>query len=121
MCSSDLFTDDGYLTLSGRMDDCIRQQDGRLVNLALLAARLRDADTVTDAVALPLEEPAGVSCAAIVEGASELDEVRRHLASELPPWSWPRVLLNVPALPRLPNGKVDRQACRRLLDEAPRA
>lgn len=108
---------DGYLTLSGRMDDCIRVHGGRLVNLALLSSRLREADDVTDAIALPVEAPAGVSCGAIVEGAPSLDAVRRHLARELPPWSWPRVLFSLPTLPRLANGKVDRQACLALLGE----
>ncbi len=111
-------TADGYLTLAGRMDDCVRVHGGRLVNLALVSSRLRDADGVTDAIALPVEGTSGITCAAIVEGAPSLDAVRRHLAAELPPWSWPRVLFSLPALPRLPNGKLDRRACATLIAEA---
>lgn len=111
-------TADGYLTLSGRMDDCVRVHGGRLVNLALVSSRLRDADGVTDAIALPVEGTSGITCGAIVEGAPSLDAVRRHLAAELPPWSWPRVLVSLPVLPRLPNGKLDRRACATLIAEA---
>jgi acyl-CoA synthetase (AMP-forming)/AMP-acid ligase II len=45
--------------------------------------------------------------------------LRAKIADTLPPWSWPRVLEVVPALPRLPNGKPDRRACVTLLTGAP--
>ena len=115
--TSDLGTlgEDGYLTLLGRIDDCVRVRDGRLVNLAFVAARLREVASVTDAAVLAVETSAGPTFGAVVEGTAQLAAVRQHLARELPPWCWPRELVAVPVLPRLPGGKIDREACRRLL------
>lgn len=112
------FDADGYLTLAGRMDDCIRVRDGRLVNLARVTQHLRDVDDVTDAVTLPIATDTGLTFGAVVEGTVAPDRLREQLASGLPSWSWPRDLLVLPALPRLPNGKVDRDACGRLLSTA---
>lgn len=109
--------EDGFLTLIGRMDDCVRMGDGRLVNLALVASRLREAAGVREAVVLPLDAGTGATFGAMVEGTPQLqlDLVRRQLSNELPPWSWPKALIAVPSLPRLANGKIDRDACRQSL------
>jgi long-chain acyl-CoA synthetase len=117
--SRDLGTlgNDGYLTLAGRMDDCIRVRDGRLVNLALVAGCLRDADGVTDAAVVPIDQGDGLTFGAVVEGTPALEDVRQHVSAELPPWCWPRSLVLVPAIPRLANGKIDRGACGALLLE----
>ena len=74
-----------------------------------------------DAVVVAIDTPSGRSLGAVVECDEGLTvaQLRRKLADMLPPWSWPRSLELVPALPRLPNGKADRQACARHLTAAP--
>ena len=111
----------GYLTLAGRMDDAIRTRDNRLVNLSLVATALREIPGVTEAVVVPLGSAAGVTFGAVVQCGPGLTlaEVRRGVADALPPWSWPRSLRLVPALPRLPNGRADRRGCIALLETAP--
>ncbi len=108
----------GQLTLAGRMDDCIRTRENRLVNLATIAAALRGIPGVADALVVPLGGRAGVSFGAVLQCEPDLTvaTVRARAADSLPPWSWPRTLELVRALPRLPNGKADRQACIALLE-----
>ena len=115
------FRADGYLVLAGRMDDAIRTRENRVVNLTHVAARLSGIAGVVDAVVLAIDTPSGRSFGAVVECDEGLTvaQLRRKLADMLPPWSWPRALELVPALPRLPNGKPDRQACAQRLTAAP--
>lgn len=112
---------DGYLVLAGRLDDAIRTRENRVVNLTHVAANLRGITGVVDAVVVAIDTPSGRSFGAVVECHEGLTvaQLRRKLADMLPPWSWPRALELVPALPRLPNGKPDRQACARRLAAAP--
>jgi len=115
-----MMTEDGRLTLAGRLDDAVRTRDNRVVNLALVASHLRDIPGVVDAVVIPLDSPSGRSFGAVVECVPWLsvEAIRGKLAVALPPWSWPRVVEIVPALPRLSNGKADRRACGALLGQA---
>jgi acyl-CoA synthetase (AMP-forming)/AMP-acid ligase II len=101
----------GALTLAGRVDDCYKTAAGYLVNPALVAAALESLPGVTEAVVVPLDTPAGPALGALVEGAAGSVELRGHLARALPPWSQPRILEPIGALPRLTGGKVDRRAC----------
>ncbi len=108
---------DGYLVLAGRMDDAIRTRDNRTINLAHVAASLRQLAGARDAVVVPLDGTHGRSFGAVVECDEGMTAaiLRARLASVLPPWAWPSGIEPVPVLPRLPNGKPDRQACARLL------
>ena len=110
---------DGHLALGGRLDDCIRTREGRLVNLAVVAARLRDLPGVTGAVAVPLVGTAGPSFGAVVEcePGITVQALRTGLGHMLPPWSWPRALETVRELPRLASGRPDRRGCAALLGE----
>lgn len=112
------FRSDGSLVLAGRRDDAIRTRENRVVNLAHVAACLRNVSGVADAVVVAIDTPSGQSFGAVVESAEELTvaHLRASLAETLPPWSWPRVFDLVPALPRLPNGKPDRLSCARRLN-----
>lgn len=109
--------DDGRLVLHGRLDDCIRTREGRIVNLAMVAARLRELPGVTAAAVVPLAGPAGPSFGAVVECDPEVavETLRAGLGESLPPWSWPRAVEAVRSLPRLPSGRPDRNACVALL------
>ncbi len=54
----------------------------------------------------------------LVQGTASELELRRHLAAALPSWAQPRVVVVRRELPRLRDGKADRLACLRLLEEA---
>ena len=112
--------DDGYLTILGRLDDCIRTGAGHLVSPAEVAAALEGHPGVTDAAVVPLEASAGPVLGVLVQSAQALqpDDVRRHLARSLPPWAQPRVLEVTRELPRLPSGRTDRRACIAILEKA---
>lgn len=112
------FRSDGRLVLSGRLDDCIRTREGRLVNLAAVARSFRALEGVRDAVVVPTAGAAGSSFGVVLvcAPATPLDHVRAAATAALPEWAWPRALVQVAALPRLPGGKVDRLRCMTLLE-----
>jgi O-succinylbenzoic acid--CoA ligase len=104
---------DGRLILTGRIDDCIRTREGRLVNLASVAGSLRAAAGVRDVAVVPIQGSAGTSFGAVLEcePSVTLTDLKQRLSDEMPPWAWPRAMAIVPSLPRLPNGKPDRRSC----------
>ena len=110
--------DGGRLILAGRIDECIRTRDSRLVNLAAVARSFQNAAGVRDAVVVRLEGSAGASFGAVIEGEAALtiDRLRRELWNTMPSSSWPRRLVLVAAMPRLATGKPDRLRCQALLD-----
>jgi acyl-coenzyme A synthetase/AMP-(fatty) acid ligase len=114
---------DGYLTLSGRADDCLRTGAGHLVNPADVAAALEGYPGVTDVAVVPIEAAAGSVLGVLVQNQEPLSlyDLRGHLMRRLPPWSQPRVLEAVPELPRLPSGRIDRRACIALLEKTVRS
>jgi len=114
---------DGRLRLAGRLDDCIRTREGRLVNLFSVANDLRSLGGVRAVEVVPLQGPAGSSFGAVVEcdTSTTPTALRRQLSDTLPPWAWPRRMALVASLPRLPNGKADRSACLATLREPGRS
>ena len=116
------WTEDGQLTLAGRVDDCVRTREGRLVNFVDVADRLRELRGVRRVQVVPLEGPAGIAFGAVIEcdPLTGLTALQQQVLEALPSWALPRKLALVPTLPLLPNGKPDRQACLAVL-EAPAA
>lgn len=111
------FDEAGRLRLAGRIDDCVRTREGRLVNLEAVAEALRNLEGVRAVAVVPLEGTAGTSFGAVLQAAAgvSLDELRRAAGVSLPGWALPRAMHLVRDLPRLPNGKPDRLACMMLL------
>jgi acyl-coenzyme A synthetase/AMP-(fatty) acid ligase len=111
---------DGRVRLRGRLDDCVRTREGRLVNLEAVAERIRDVDGVSAVVVVPMSADVGVSFGVVVE-SDEVDvpALRERLGRRLDEWARPRAFRVVPGLPRLDNGKPDRLACLALLSGAP--
>ena len=107
----------GYLYFLGRLDDCIKTGAGHLVNMAEVAATLAGHPGVVAAQVVPLDGGVGAVLGAILEtaGHPSAEEIRDHAARHLPPWCMPRVIRVIDQLPRLPGGKIDRLACRALL------
>lgn len=108
---------DGYLTLTGRLDDCFKAVSGQLVNPAEIAEVLRRHPEVSEAAVVPLPGLNGPSIGALVESAAPPDAgaLRAHAAAHLPPWARPHTVMVVPELPRNAAGKVDRERCLALL------
>ena len=109
----------GYLTLIGRMDDCVKLNSGYLANLADIAGVLTGCPGVTDVAVVPIDAATGPAIGVLVESDTLSPiELRGHLARSLPPWSHPQVLQVTAQLPRLPGGKPDRRACVVILEKA---
>jgi acyl-CoA synthetase (AMP-forming)/AMP-acid ligase II len=111
---------DGYLTLLGRLDDAFKTVSGQLVSPLEVADVLERLPGVEDVVVLPLPAATGSIVGALVaaEAGVEPTAIRWHAARFLPRWAQPQAVLVVKDLPRLANGKVDRQACTSLLGNA---
>lgn len=102
--------EDDRLEVLGRIDDVV-VTGGLNVPGPAVAARLREHASVRDAevVGVPDQEW-GNRLVAVVEGALRLEEARDWVAG-IHPRAWaPRQVVVVDALPRLANGKPDRQA-----------
>lgn len=110
----------GHLKLAGRLDDCFKTAAGYLVNPGEIVNALLAHPRVTDAAVLalpPLDAPA-VGVVVESDGPLEAADLRVTAARLLPAWLHPRTVAIVPRIPRLPGGKVDRAACRALLEAA---
>ncbi len=104
---------DGRLHVLGRIDDVVIS-GGVNVPLPAVAARLREHPEVeaVEVLGVPDEEW-GTRVVAFVVGRG--DDLRAWVAEVHPrPWA-PQQVMVLPALPLLPNGKVDRQALRGLV------
>ncbi|HYJ70546.1 MAG TPA: AMP-binding protein [Nocardioidaceae bacterium] len=112
--------DDGRLVVLGRFDDVV-VSGGANVSLPAVTEALVGLGGVTDAVAVGLPDDEWgtrvVACLACHGPTPQLAEVREHVATRLPRAWAPRSVVPVDAVPRLPGGKVDRLALRRLAEE----
>ena len=108
---------DGRLALVGRLDDCVRTREDRLVNLGAVAVMLEELTGVREAAVVRLDGTAGASFGTVVkcDPSVTLATLRARVADGLPRWAWPRKIALVSSLPLLPNRKPDRQACVALL------
>ncbi|MFC7219627.1 amino acid adenylation domain-containing protein [Streptomyces polyrhachis] len=104
---------DGTLTFLGRGDDQVKIR-GRRVEPTGIESVLRTLPGVEEAAVVPVRPdiPAGsvrlVACVAPAD--LDADTVRAQLRGLLPEHQVPTVIRALPALPRTPNNKVDRQA-----------
>jgi O-succinylbenzoic acid--CoA ligase len=108
---------DGVLHVTGRTDDMIIS-GGVKVPGPTVAERLRGLDSLREAEVLGVpDEEWGERVVAFVVGHVGhvgLDEVREHVAAELPREWAPRQVVEVAGIPLLANGKVDRVMLRSL-------
>ncbi|HEV7589345.1 MAG TPA: amino acid adenylation domain-containing protein, partial [Longimicrobium sp.] len=106
--------DEGVLECLGRVDHQVKVR-GYRVELGEVEEALRGHPSVADAAAAVRDDGAGgrllVGYAVAAEGAAPSSaELKAAVKARLPEYMVPSFLVLLPALPRLPNGKVDRAA-----------
>ena len=103
---------DGGLLHTGRRDEQLKIR-GIRIEPAEIEAVLRADPLIKDCVVVARDsEPGDKLLVAYVTMRSPVDEheLRGRLRRQLPEYLVPAVFMSLPALPRLPNGKVDRRA-----------
>ncbi|GHA87661.1 non-ribosomal peptide synthetase [Streptomyces termitum] len=105
---------DGRIQYLGRTDDQVKLR-GLRIELGEIDAVLASAPGVAHAVTLVREDRPGVQrlvgyVVGTGDGPVPVDAVRAHAASRLPEYMVPAVLVEIPAVPLSPNGKLDRRA-----------
>jgi len=108
-------TPDGLLHFAGRRDHQVKLR-GHRFDLGEIEAALKRHPSVREAVALALPRDGGeIVIHAVVEAGPEPElplALRQLCAERLPRYAWPERVSVRPELPRLPNGKIDRQTLR---------
>ena len=112
------YRSDGNIELLGRIDhDKQVKIRGFRIEPAEIEAALRQHSSVAQAVVAPKNTSTGEArlVAYIVASSRAVDgelavQLRQHLRERLPEYMVPGVIMVVPALPLLPNGKLDRHA-----------
>ena len=105
---------DGQVEFLGRMDQQVKIRGHRIEPAEVEAALLRH-EAVRDVVVIAREEPERerrLVAYVVVDKKREttLPELRKFLADRLPKHMMPAIFTLLEALPRLPNGKIDRRA-----------
>ena len=109
------WTADGVLEFGGRMDDQVKVRGFR-VELGEIEVVMREHEAVADSVVVAIDSPGGsTELAAYVVFAEANEEATSagldaFLRARLPEYMVPASLTPLPKLPRLPNGKLDRNA-----------
>jgi amino acid adenylation domain-containing protein len=109
------WTADGLLEIRGRLDDQVKVRGFR-VEPGEIEAALREHHAVADSVVVAIDSPGGsAELAAYVVFAEATEEATSadldaFLRARMPDYMVPASLTPLPELPRLPNGKLDREA-----------
>jgi amino acid adenylation domain-containing protein len=115
----------GQLDCLGRLDNQVKVQ-GYRIELGEIEAALEALAEVSEAVAAVRAGPSGSArlVAYVVYHAGRQltsSEVRQHLREQLPAYMVPGLVVELPALPRTPNGKIDRRSLPDALGGGPAA
>ncbi|WP_051083724.1 non-ribosomal peptide synthetase [Thiomonas sp. FB-6] len=110
---------DGLLEHRGRLDFQVKVR-GYRIELGELESRLLAHPQMRDCVVIVREDvPGDVRLVAYCVGDASADALREHMRMTLPAYMVPQHFVALDALPRLPNGKLDRRALPIPRDEAP--
>ncbi|HWJ51104.1 MAG TPA: amino acid adenylation domain-containing protein [Solirubrobacteraceae bacterium] len=103
---------DGTLEFLGRVDEQVKIR-GYRVEPAEVETALRSHAEVREAIAVTQASATGdmrLVAYCTVDGATDQDQLRAHLADWLPEFMMPAAIVIVDELPRTPSGKIDRLA-----------
>ena len=100
---------DGNIEFLGRTDHQIKLHGFR-IELGEIEAQLRQCAGVQAAVVVLSEAATGKRLVAYVVGAVPTDDLRAELSQKLPTFMLPSQFVQLPSIPLLPNGKIDRRA-----------
>jgi amino acid adenylation domain-containing protein len=106
------YMSDGNIEFLGRMDYQVKIRGFR-IELGEIESVLVKHDAIIDAVVLSKDLPAGSNSLVayvVCNAESVINELREHLAQNLPDYMIPSAFVVVPELPVTFNGKVDRKA-----------
>ncbi|WP_083274697.1 MupA/Atu3671 family FMN-dependent luciferase-like monooxygenase [Novosphingobium resinovorum] len=104
--------EDGTLEFLGRLDHQVKIR-GYRIELGEIEAALTAHPEVTEAVVVARKEGAATRLVAYLAprtGAPAVEDLRAHLRERLPDFMVPGNFVLLEALPRTPNGKIDRNA-----------
>jgi acyl-coenzyme A synthetase/AMP-(fatty) acid ligase len=110
--------EDGHFHHLGRLDHQVKVL-GHRVELEEVETHLREVSGA-QAVAVPWPISDGVAqglVAFLVEGKWSAAAVREAMTARVPAYMVPRRLVSMPSLPAAPNGKLDRKALTRWLEQ----
>jgi amino acid adenylation domain-containing protein len=104
---------DGLLEHLGRIDSQVKVR-GYRIELGEIEAACKAVEGVAESVVAAREDRPGdvrlVAYLRLVPGAAVNDDtLRNHLAGRLPDYMLPQHVVRLDAIPRLPNGKIDRR------------
>lgn len=106
------YTTDGTIEFLGRADHQIKIR-GHRVEPDEIASVLMEHEAVTEAVVVVHRKENGpISLIAYVTGSSgaNTDELRTYVRAKLPDYMVPAAIIQLETFPRLPNGKINRNA-----------
>jgi amino acid adenylation domain-containing protein len=112
------FRHDGLLEFAGRNDDQVKVRGHRIEIGEIEAAMSKLSSIAEGAVGVVREAGSDARLVALVvpkpRETVTVTELRKHLRRTLPEPMIPQSLVELPALPRTPNGKIDRRALAKL-------
>ncbi len=100
---------DGVLEFLGRVDQQVKVR-GYRIELGEIEAALAGRHGVTEAAVIATDDGDKALVAYVVGGSAGGAELRQHLAERLPEYMVPASFVRLDAMPRLANGKVDRDS-----------
>ena len=106
--------EDGYLYITGRLKNIIICGGFNVVPEEVEAALVADPRVREAAVLGVADDRLGEIPVALIEGDTSAEEVLAGVGPRLAPYKRPRRVFVVGALPRVPNGKIDRPRIREL-------
>ncbi len=100
---------DGQLHITGRLDDQVKIRGFR-VDLNDITACLLQHNKVVDAIVISLKKEVSQLVAYVVNHDYSIELLKKYLKRQLPVHMVPAAWVTMMQLPRLPNGKVDKNA-----------
>lgn len=99
---------DGMLTITGRIDDLVKI-NGVNVSPVAVEGVIRSMPSITDAAVISTGEPARLHAFIVTKSAQAMNDAMNLITGQLGIPAVPTMFTELPALPYLPNGKIDRQ------------